>query len=264
MARLADITGDMTLEMFAAAAQVFMPNGSPSKPLKLQSLAQEQFNRVSDKAGNAAFAISNADADYDALPKKLALAPVENVLTMLSQPGFFQQDVKTLVTQPALEHMAAEEKTNPEYKDTYAILSGNSDSGLSLHMVAAAGKNGKPEALYLIEDLKRGQCLVIGDTPITREAWDTLKDQSLSYVSKSETRAAPVVDDFFAEAAAVRGKRPGDFTADILLAFSCVCEIPKQFMQDGGYIIGGVKPGAVMTATTGMPTMYTSVAQLKQ
>ncbi|MEZ0223908.1 MAG: hypothetical protein ACAH83_05090 [Alphaproteobacteria bacterium] len=264
MKHLQKITGSLTLDMVDAAARAFdfLP---ASARLSLASLTRADFNRVSTPENPTIFAVSNIEAGASDIPQKFTLAPVAEVLAMLAQPGFAAKDVGTLVTQQLREYIDVAEREQPEYRQAFLMLTGRSESELSLHMVAAAGRDGKDTMLCVIEDTRRKKCLVIGEYALTPSQVSGFEKSGLTYVAKSSPSAPANIDKFLDEAAGAeeRGRNLHRITDNLFLAFSAVCEVPERFLDKELCIAAGTRPGQVLAAATTTPTLYTTVVKLR-
>jgi hypothetical protein len=283
MRRLQRQTGELAIKLFEAAARDFgygskepimtipapetAPVPSQQHAVRLKPLAKDTFNKASDPDGRTAFALSNVEASIYELPEDFALAPVAEVLSLLAQPDFAEQSLGTLVTGSQRNYLKSAMETDGEfYSGAAALLTGTARSGLSLHMIAAEGAEGKPVPLILIEDAQRRKCVVIGDEPVSASFSDTLRKAGVTYTARSSPDAGRAIDAFLMEAVSSRTPRitPHQIIEDLIIAMTIVTELPPKFITDAGMIAKGTRPGDLLAASAEMPRLFTSIVKLRQ
>lgn len=265
MAELQRISGELTLEMFEAAAKTFdfLPESVRPKPKTLSPLLAGDFNRASASDENAMFAVSVYDAGTDEIPKNFALAPVADVISLLAQPDFTEDSLKAFVSKPFLEQVLEDEAARPDFREPLRMLTARSPQGLSLHILTAADTKGKPTPLYVIEDMQRKSCLVIGEEAVPSPLLNHLRKGGLTYVAKSQEDATAVIDGFMESAAKIPGRNVSSVSQNMLYAFSALCDIPEEFLTPEQHFRPGARPGEILPALKGMPSIYTSVVRMK-
>lgn len=233
-------------------------------------LPNDDINKVNGTPLTEGLAVPSYDMDDTIVEPggSHTLVDYRSVLSALAVPAYASQNRARIWPDELLECIDESEHPKAEEDiEAYNSLQGRSRIGFDLTVLAVGNSQQEKDYMYLLEDKKRNQMIIIGNEDVTPQLKSALTKNGIQYVVRGDEAASNAINEFVSDGAKVRGDngtlqsgQTQSVIEGLIKAFSAVCELRDIKMDNGQMKVKkGSTLGQIMHSDHAPPKVYTNI-----
>lgn len=237
---------------------------------KTMILPNDDLNQVNGAPLLEGLAVPSYDMDDSIVEPggSHTLVDFRSVLAALAVPAYAGQNRARIWPDELLECIdESEHPTAEEDIEAYNSLQGRSRIGFDLTVLATGNSQQEKDYMYLLEDKKRDQIIVIGNEDIPPQLKSALSKNKVQYVVRGDETAVNAINEFVSDGAKMRGDagtlqsgQTQNVIEGLIKAFSAVCELRDVKTEDGQMKVKkGSTLGQIIHSDHAAPKVYTNI-----
>lgn len=196
------------------------------------------------------------------------LVDYRSVLAALAVPAYAEHNRARIWPDELLE--CIDESEHPKAEDdieAYNSIQGRSRMGFDLTVLAVGDTKEQKSYMYVLEDKRRNQMIVIGTEDVSPQLKSALTKNGVQYVVRGDDAAIGAINEFVSTGAKVRGDtdelkngQTQNLIEGLIKAFSAVCELRDVKSEDGQMKVKkGSTLGQIIHSDHAPPKVYTNI-----
>ena len=233
-------------------------------------LPNDDLNKVNGAPLTEGLAVPSYDMDDSMVEPggSHTLVDFRSVLSALAVPTYAEQNRSRIWPDELLECIDESEHPKAEEDiEAYNSLQGRSRIGFDLTVLAIGNTKQEKDFMYLLEDKKRNQVIVIGSEDVSPTLKSALSKNGVQYVVRGDEAASNAINEFVSDGAKMRGDtgalqsgQSQNVIEGLIKAFSAVCEL-RDVKTDNGQmkVKKGSTLGQIIHSEHAPPKVYTNI-----